>query len=314
MNNIARYRRVSLQDIDLSDDLYTVNPFTDSRQSQTKCSILHPPLLLETHKCHYIVIAGRQHLPATEQQREKQINALIVSQEWANEPAVIFSFLLEYKLIHCPPSVIEQAVYFKKTRALLDPKQITECLLLLGYKANHSIAEDLISLLQLDIAVQKCLHLGSLTLRAAKKMIQLHQEDQHYLALLIQELQLGGSKQQKLVEGLFELHQRSGKDCQEFINQWLLTHEEVQDNRPQKTASLLNWLEDCLHPRLRTAEEEFKKFCKTQKLPKGMYLQHTASFEDEQVNLCITFCSQKQLAKQLDAIKTIVQDTPHKGA
>ncbi len=302
MKSCIQYKQVSLQDIDVSENNYLISPFPEQKTKNTDFFLLHPPLLLAEGN-QFQLIAGKTFLPPFAQDDATLITALVINKDKTVEQQLIFKLLFDYKLLHSPPSIIEQAIYFQKVIPLLPQEEIAKQLSLLGYKKNHTIAEDLITLLQLDVSVQRALHEGILTSRAARLLCQFKDKDQKAISALIETFYLGASKQQKLVKNLLELTKRSGTPCRELIKEWQKTQKDTQGNGPQQAASLLQWLDECCHPRAKKAEEEFLSFCQQLNLPETMHVHHTKSFEDEQLTLCIHFSSKKQLVQQLEKLK-----------
>ncbi len=302
MKSCIQYKQVSLQDIDVSENNYLITPFPELKTNQTDFSLLHPPLLLAEGK-QFRLLSGKAFLPPFVQDDATLIYALVINKNKTVEQQQIFKMLLDYKLLHSPPSIIEQAIYFQKVIPLLSQEEIAKQLSLLGYKKNHTIAGDLTTLLQLNVSVQRALHEGTLAPRVARMLFQFKDKDQKEIAVLIDTFHLGASKQQKLVENLLQLTKRSGTPCRELIKQWQKTQKDTQGNGPQQAASLLQWLDECCHPRARKAEEEFLAFCRQLNLPETMHIHHTKSFEDEQLTLCIHFSSKRQMVQQLEKLR-----------
>ena len=302
MKSCIQYKQVSLQDIDVSENNYLITPFPELKTNQTDFSLLHPPLLLAEGK-QFRLLSGKAFLPPFVQDDATLIYALVINKDKTVEQQQIFKMLLDYKLLHSPPSIIEQAIYFQKVIPLLSQEEIAKQLSLLGYKKNHTIAGDLTTLLQLNVSVQRALHEGTLAPRVARMLFQFKDKDQKEIAVLIDTFHLGASKQQKLVENLLQLTKRSGTPCRELIKQWQKTQKDTQGNGPQQAASLLQWLDECCHPRARKAEEEFLAFCRQLNLPETMHIHHTKSFEDEQLTLCIHFSSKRQMVQQLEKLR-----------
>ncbi|MCI5138042.1 MAG: hypothetical protein D3922_06420, partial [Candidatus Electrothrix sp. AR1] len=80
-----------------------------------------------------------------------------------------------------------------------------------------------------------------------------------------------------------------------------------QLNGPQRTSSLLRWLDRECQPRLTQAEEAFKKFSNLLQLPAGIRLEHSRSFEEEQVTLNMDFGSKEELARIWPHLETVLK-------
>lgn len=314
MNTPAQYRQVKIEDIDLSDTRYALNPFPPARpdtqlsKSIGTVGILHPPLLLELDTNNYIVLSGRKRIQAAAKEVGSPITANVINCRYVDQPQVILSTLLQHKLIGSPLGIIEQATFFQKAMACLPTEEIIRFLPIMGYKEKSHIPRELISLLDLNPTAQLGLHRGILSQRAGKKLLLFPSEDQRVLAELINELQLGGSKQQKLIDLVLELTKRSQISTDELLKSWQEREKDKQHNGPQKAASLLSWLQRKCSPRSVAEEDNFKKFSRQLELPAGVRISHTLSFEDERVTLSVEFSSKKVLEKQWPQIRSLLMD------
>ena len=316
------YRQVRLQDINLTDRSYTLNPFPkkpeqDLLQNISNFGILQPPLLLEKQDRTFIVLSGRRRIAAYLQIDKTQecppdkvdchLTALVIPfrEEKIEKKHHLFRTLLQHQLLSGSLTVIEQAIFFQKATLVLEEQDVLTLLPVLGLKAKPHIPGELISLLDLDPAVQRGLHSGIIAQRSGKKLSRFSSVDQERLAEVIDIYQLGGSKQQKLIDRFFQLTQREQVSVEILLSRWWDREKDKQLNGPQKTSSLLRWLERECQPRLTQAEEEFKKFSNQLQLPAGVRLEHSRSFEEVQVTLNMDFSSKEELARiwpQLEAL------------
>lgn len=313
MNTPAQYRQITISDIDLTDTHYTLNPFPSAEPDEELATsirtfgILHPPLLLELDHDRFIVLSGRKRIQVAAEEIDTVITALVIDRKYVNQHQLVFSTLLQHQLIGSSLSIIEQAIFFKKGMACLPAEDTLNFLPILGYRKKSNIPADLISLLDLDPTAKLELHRGRLSLRSGKKLRQFPTADQQMLVKLINELQMGGSKQQKLIDLILELTKRLQISSGELLNIWQEKEKDKQHNGPQKAASLLSWLQQKCSPRSVAEEENFTKFCRQLQLPTGVRLSHTLSFEDERVTLNVDFISRKQLERKWPHIKSLLQ-------
>ncbi|MCI5135527.1 MAG: hypothetical protein D3920_10750 [Candidatus Electrothrix sp. AW2] len=314
------YRQIRLQDINLDNRRYSLHPFRQEPeqtllQSISTFGILHPPLVLEQQDHTFIVLSGKRRIEAylqiynanaqeNQQKKDKKyITALTLTvKETANEETEqeqlhLFTVLLQHQLLGGPLTPIEQAIFFQKAAAVLEKQNLLSFLPLLGLKPKPHIPGELISLLDLNLSVQQGIHEGRISQRSGKKLVRFSTGDQEKLADIIHEYQLGGSKQQKLLERCFQLTKREQISVKELLDSWCDRIKEKNLNGPQKTASLLRWLDQQYQPRLTKAEKEFKKFSAQLQLPVGVRLEHSLSFEEEQVTLHIDFSRKEELTK-----------------
>lgn len=321
------YRQVRLQDINLDDRSYSLNPFPedfkqDLVQSISELGILQPPLLLEQQD-GYIILSGRNRIEAylqicnnslespQQKKRKDQITALIITaalEKKKGYPLHLFKALLQHQLLGNRLTLIEQAVFLKKAAKVLDKQDLVSFLPLLGLKAKPHIPGELISLLNLEVSVQQGMHEGLISQRSGKKLGCFSPDDQNKLAEIICKYQLAGSKQQKLLERFFQLTKRKKIAAKRLLDLWKETVKEKQLNGPQQSTSLLRWLDQQYHPRLARAEGEFRTFSSQLQLPAGVRLEHSPAFEEEQITLSINFKSKEELAQVWPQIKMLMKE------
>ena len=308
------YRQVRLQDINLDDRSYSLNLFPENSnqalvQSISEFGILHPPLLLEQQD-GYIILSGRNRIEAYQQGNEhSSITALTLAVKKDEKKSKIYLFkaLLQHQLLGNTLTLIEQAVFFRKATQFLEEQDILAFLPLLGLKIQPHIPGELISLLDLEFSVQQGIHEGVISQRSGKKIARFSSADQKKLAEIIYEYQLGGSKQQKLLERFFQLTKRRQVSVETLFGSWWEKVKDKNLNGPQRIVSLLCWLDQQYQPRMTEAEEEFKKFSSQLQRPVGVQVEHSPSFEDEQITLSMNFKSKEELARIWSQIKMLIK-------
>ena len=320
------YRQVRIQDIDLDNRSYSLNPFCQTPeqslvQSIDSFGILHPPLLLEKQGGIFIALSGKKRIKAylqtcntasncQQEQNGNYITALIFTENKEEKPNknLLFTTLLQHQLLGGPLALIEQAIFFQKATQVLEKQELLSFLPLLGLKPKPHIPGELISLLDLAPSVQQGIHEGRISQRSGKKLSRFSSTDQQKIADIIYTYQLGGSKQQKIVERFFQLTKREQVSVEELLGSWGEKVREKNLNGPQKAASLLRWLDQQYQPRMTEAEEEFKKFSSQLQIPTGVRVDHSPSFEEEQVTLSMNFRSKKELARIWPQIKILIKE------
>ncbi len=310
MNTTTQYLKIHIADIDLTDSRYSLVPFPatapekELQEEINTYGILQPPLLLECDDNRFIVVSGKKRIQAAAATESTTITSLVISRDQSVQQLYVFGALLRHQLMGSQVSIIEQAVFFKKALDSMPAEDVLSFLPLMGYKAKSHIPDELVSLLQLTPRVQLCLHRGSLSQRTGKKLLRFSPADQQALATLVEELQLGGSKQQKLIDQVLELTKRERINAVELLGNWLEQEKDTQANGPQRAASLLKWLQQKCSPRSVDEEGNFTKFCQQLQLPQGVKAEHTLSFEDDRVTLSIDFSSREQLKEKWPRIKS----------
>ena len=309
----TQYRQIFYSTINFSETSYQLLPFSrkqtnkDLLKSIEAFGILQPPLLLEDSPENFIILSGRHRLQLLEHSEETKITALVLNSSYHDQPGILYRLLLQHQLLGNPLSVIEQAVFFKKAGNVLPEEELMQFLPMLGYKKKPHIPEELISLLQLDPVALQELHNNQLTPRSGKKLLAFNSADQQVLIQVITTFQLGGSKQQKFIDLIFELRKRVNRSVQYLINSWQKTEQDKQGNGPQRTASLLHWLQQQCRPRSAAAENEFQTFRRRLRLPTDVRLSHTPFFENDHLSLLLNFNSRQELQRKWPQLKKILE-------
>ncbi len=311
MNTTLKLSKINSADIDLADSRFTLSPCPSSPWEETNDNdlntqiLLHPPLVLRESDGKFIVISGKGIIQRAVHAQHKQIHAVIVqSLEATNKD--VFKWLLQHKQLEGGLSDIEQAVLLEKISSVCSQKEILDFLPMMGLKQNFHLVSELISLLALPSISQVALHKGLLSKRSAKKLLHFADKDQKIITRIILNFQLGGSKQQQLIDTLSDLCKREKTSAENMIMAWENQEKEKQHNGPQKGNALLKWLKLKRTPLSAQAESNFQAFCRQLGLPDGIHVEHTTSFEDDQVLLRITYRSQHHLARHWPELKALL--------
>lgn len=288
-------------DIDLSDTRFSLLHFSSSPHTEDNTTgdvqalgLLHPPLVLKQEE-NTLLLSGKEYVEFAVKNNKPTITVLALDQTKVTS-TFIFEMLLQHKQLGKNLSSIEQAVFIKKALSQCSKDEVLAFLPMMGLKKKKHILNELTSLLDLSSTAQYALHSGTLSLRGAKKLLCFSKDDQNLLTRTITELQLGGSKQQMLIDAVSELCKRENNDAEKILELWQQQEIGKQYNGPQKASALLKWLKLRCSPRATAAEDEFQNFCRQLSLPKGVTIHHTTAFENDQITLTIDFATKKQLA------------------
>ncbi len=313
MNIKPLYQKICLTQIDLEDLTFNLTPIglegisARLRDSVSRCGIIHPPLLTPKDHDKFTIVAGRQRLLAAHQiLADNFCDCLILPTE--TPPAILLTVALQDIMLNRPASPLEKAICWQKAVDFLGRDIAEEEFapqLELTRQLNPARLE---KILALDDEIQESLHQGSLELKTIFKLIDLAPADREALFRIIKQLRLSSSNQRKLIEHCQELHRRQNRqitailaepECLEIIN-----HNEA--NPPQKTAMLMIWLTGQCYPRLTGASQEFRSLIGQLKLPKGVTLEHSPSFEKDNLQMTIDFKDQRQLTEKWPAIRQAI--------
>lgn len=313
MKPIAAYRPLAASAIDLEDRTYFLSPGEDQPSRQLVSSIraygiLAPPLVLGQEEGMHIVIAGWKRLKtAITLLNWEQVPCFVVPPGCANQD--IYALILEQSLLGSPLSPAQQSTFLAKLCGCCDGEVTLQLLARMGYKPTSHQLDDLLALQELAKAALLALHHGTLNLVSAKKLLAHSLADQEALVMLISRLQLGCSKQLKLIELGTELLCREGGSMTEILAPFLASLETSrQNNIPQQAAALLSWLHEQCFPRSSRAKNEFDKKVAQLNLPAALNIEHTPSFEDDSVTLTLKFQDWQSLQEALPGVRQVLEE------
>lgn len=274
---------------------------------------MQPLLVIETEgsPATFSLISGFKRLQAAIALKISAIPCLVLCQQ--TKPIDLYQYTALHKHLDNNVSPIEDALLFQQAQEL-DDQEILSLLKIVGYKSNKHQLNEILSLLQLEETAIMSIHKGNITLKTAKKLQKLSQEEQHLLVALIDKYHFGGSKQYNFVQMVIELAQRRQCPIEEVLCS--LSQQDVTDakNIPQQGNQLLDFLQHQCSPELFKAEKAFQLRIHQLQLPEHFQLQHSFSFEKDSCELSITFADINDLESKLDALKAMVPAATTKGS
>lgn len=316
MSLVKKAVTVLLQQIDFEDDTFSLVPFTETSslpdaliQSIRRVGVLHPPILRQL-PTRLQIITGRKRLHILRDE-EKRTSSVCLVMDSSTQDADCFGILVEDLLAGRPLTPVERAIFLEKSLSILPREQaVRRFFPLLGLGPNPGAEDRCLALLALEEPLLKAVHQGDLDERTAVDLCHVTLRDRLALFEVIMTLRLSVSNQRKLLGLVTELAKRANMTIMQFLSQdevtEILAHHAA--NPPQKAALFLNWLGALKNPRLKEAEKEFATFAAKLKMPDGMSLAHSPSFERDSVSVTISFPDQKDLAARLPAIKQALTD------
>ena len=290
-----------LRSINFDDESYRLSSSQTSSlsiqhaESINRIGILHPPIIKESNTGMYIIASGRKRLiHAKKQLNQSQCSCLVIPEKY--DQIKTWSVILEDMLLHAPLTAIEKAEFFQKILPIIDIKEVATLFApMLDLKPHTFQIKQLLPLAQLAEPLKTALQQGTLDLKAALQLASLSFRDSLALFDMINHLHLSVGNQRKFITTIIELSKRNDKN---ILSQ--LTTADLQkiidssDNIPQKSAHIMRYLSQQLTPQLTQAENNFRNFVNTLKLPEAMNLSHEQSFENESLSLSITFKKKAQ--------------------
>lgn len=294
--------RININHIDFSDDSYSlVPPFMTSQipvsltESIRRCGILHPPVVKEKSASSFAIVAGRKRLlAAIEVTAAASCDCHKLTE--TTDDIDVLAICLEAALLSRPLTPVERAVFCKKALVLIDENELAARFLpMMGLTPSvYHIHRDL-KLLELEEPLVIALHEGVLDDRVAYELTKFSFSDRVALFEVINTLQLSVGNQKKLAITCRELSARHNTTISALLHNpevdAIINHGEA--NTPQKTANLMKWLTGARFPRLSQAEKEFQHFTAGLGLPDQARLEHSPSFEKDELLFTLSCANQK---------------------
>lgn len=311
MNSTHQFLSVPLSLIDYKDSTYRLTLWEDSPDeallnSVNRFGILHPPILRHKGNNSYCIVSGRKRIAAVEQLALEEAVLCRIIPENINK-TVIFSLILEEAERGRLLSITEQIIFFEKLIKTSSMMEAIPLLEQLGYKPQKHTLDNLLKLRSLSEPALLALHRGTLQIKNARKLLNLTETDQILIIQFINMLNLGGSKQQKLIELCIELTKRKNISLEKILANAPATDEQEQPmNIPQHGAALLLWLQNECFPRLSQAENDFQRQVARHNLPSNAHIAHTPAFEDKNITLTLRFTDWHSLDEVLPEINKLM--------
>ncbi|MCB2183690.1 MAG: ParB N-terminal domain-containing protein [Desulfobulbaceae bacterium] len=307
--------RININQINFSDDTYDLIPACCTSQpsaslvaSIKRFGILHPPIVKELSPTSFQVISGRKRL-LTLREIDSAVSCECLKLNDKTTEIETLAFGLQETLLCRSLSAIEQATFFHKALQWVDDKELTSGYLpLLGLTPTNFHIKKGLKLLELEEPLIIAVHHGTLDEKVAYELGRLSFSDRMALFEVIEALKLSVGNQKKLTVISRELAARQNATISQ-----LLRNENVHEiidhadaNVPQKTNNLMSWLHCQRFPRLTDAENKFNNFVSALKLPAEIRLDHSPSFEKDELRLTLTFPDQQHFLSAWEEMKNIL--------
>ena len=265
-----------------------------------------PLLVWQQAETQYQLIAGYSSFTAITSLGIEKAACQVLPR--STSPLQLYSLQILHGLADPQSSPILQAYLLQQARQKFTDKETLSLLSLMGHKPQLYKFDELTDLLRLSPLAIAALHQGILSPKTGKLFKFLPHEDQGLLVRLISTYQLGGSKQQKLVEMVTELSLRERMPVQVLIREWLAADQAfVEKNAPQRAQGLLQTLYEMYWPGKSAMEKKFQRFVQELQVPDRMTIKPSPFFEDDSVEVCLRFTNIEALKEKWEKMKTLVQ-------
>ncbi len=283
----------------IADMRWSLHPWEEEVPAELKDSfrnsgILTPPCLLPQGESGFILLTGYKRLRFWIQENPKKS---IVCKCFHATPAArqcLAIALDDQKFGNKELTLAEQARFIQLASTVLpetEKEKLAELLPLLGLKRNPQLLKNLLTLAQEPQELLQATHNGEISLQIYTELQKLKQQDRTALLSLFSRLRLGGGKQRRFLLQLRDCAYTHSQSIADLLQQQDLLN--ITEHRKltisQKIQHLSSLLQAMLQPSLHREEKSFQEQVRELELPENYALEHSPSFEKDEITLKITF-------------------------
>ncbi len=295
MIEMKAIQRIPLQQIDLSDDTFSVNylPDLERLRSSVEQIGLIQPVLLRQKKDHYQIVCGFRRIAVMKELEKSEIESEVFEEEERDE-FHLFSLSLHENLTTRGFNAVEKAIaldklvhYFK-----VDPAAVIKTFLpFFSLESNEKILNTYLSLARMEEEIKTYVLKEGVSRTNIRRLSALSPDDRMAVLSLISPLKLGENRLREvltLLEEISKRHRCGEKDVvQRPEIQAILSQKELTPS--QKTERTKKVLTDLRYPKLNQLEKGFEKRKKDLNLPSNISLHHPPFFEGKRLKVEFQF-------------------------
>lgn len=309
MNEI---RRVRLQQIDLSDQTFSVNFLPDLRRlraSIQEVGLIQPVLLREKSTGQYQVVSGFRRVSVCRELGFAQIEARIPGR--AVEDLKLFFVSLHDNLTSRGLNTVEKALVLEKLvhDFRVDPRAVIETVLpLLDLERNEKILNTFLSLARMEEGAKRFVLAQEVSRTNIRRLAAWSAEDQRLVLPMLNSLKLSENRLREMLGLVEEISKRDRCGLEKIIRlpeiQTILSRPELTPT--QKAEKVKKILSGLRYPLMSRLEERFEKQKKQLNLPSGVSISPPPFFEGKGLRIAIQFPSIEAYGSILASLASLV--------
>jgi ParB family chromosome partitioning protein len=295
MIEMKAIQRIPLQQIDLSDDTFSVNYLPDLqklRSSIEEMGLITPVLLRKKSRGHQI-ICGFRRISLMKELGKSEIESKVCEEKEMDE-FQFFSLSLHENLTTRGFNAVEKAIALDKLvhRFQIEPAAVIKTFLLFfSLEPNEKILNTYLSLAQMEDGIKTYVLKEEVSRSNIRRLSTLTPDNRMAVLSLISSLKLGENRLKETLTLLEEISRRNqcqGKDIvQRPEIQAILSQKELTPS--QKTERTKKVLTDLRYPKLNQLEQAFEKKRRDLNLPSNLSLHHPPFFEGKRLKIEFEF-------------------------
>jgi len=278
-------QQISLQQINLSDETFSVNFMPDLQKLQSSIERigLIQPVLLRRKGDKYQIVCGFRRISIFQELGNKEIESSVFEEKERDE-FELFSISLHENLTSRGFNTVEKAIALDKLihRFQIDPVNVIRSFLpLFSLEPNEKILSTFLSLAGMENEVKRYILEEEVSRSNIRKLSALTSDDRIALLPLISLLKLGENRLREILTLVEEISKRNGMKVRDIVHrpevQSILSQKELSSS--QRTERLRKVLTALRYPRMHEMKEGFEKKRKDLNLPSNVFVRHPPFFE-----------------------------------
>jgi ParB family chromosome partitioning protein len=295
MIGMKTIQKIPLQQIDLSDDTFSINYLPDLQKLRSSIGEigLIQPVLLKKKLDGYQIICGFRRISVVKELGKSEIEARVF-EEKAMDEFQLFSLSLHDNLTTRGFNAVEKAIALDKLihHFQTDPAAVIETFLpFFSLEPNEKILNTFLSLAQMEDEIKTYVLKEEVSRTNIRKLSALTPDDRMAILSLISRLKLGENRLREVLTLLEEIARRNQCKEKDIVQrseiQAILSQKELTPS--QKTERIKKVLADLRYPKLNQMEKAFEKKRKDLNLPSNILLHHPPFFEGKRLKIEFQF-------------------------
>ena len=303
---------IPLQEIDLSDDTFSVNYLPDLqrlRSSIEQRGLIQPVLLIKK-KDHYQIVCGFRRISVMKELGRSEVESKVFEENEMDEFR-LFSLSLHENQTTRGFNTVEKAIALDKliNRFQVDPATVIQTFLpFFSLEPNQKILNTYLSLARMEDEIKMYVLKEEVSRSNIRKLSTLTADNRKAVLSLISPLKLGENRLREVLTFLEEVSRRNQCEGREIVQrpeiQEILSQKELTPS--QKAERIKKVLTDLRYPKLNQLEKEFEKRRKDLNLPSNISLHHPPFFEGKRLKIEFQFGTTEEYRRIISCLSQLV--------
>jgi ParB family chromosome partitioning protein len=311
-------QKIPLEQIDLSDDTFSVNFMPDIerlRSSIRAVGLIQPALLVERHK-GFRVLCGFRRVTVLRELGYEAVEAGVI-EEGESDHISLFTIVLYENMTTRGLNFVEKAIALDKLihDYQIDRKEVIKTFLpLLSLETHEKILNTFLSLARMEDPVKRFVVEEEVSRSNIRILSMFTPEDRMALLALFSSLKLGENRLREVLTLLDEIARRDHLAVKEVLQrpeiQELFTQKELTP--AQRVEHLKRVLLTLRYPRRRQLEDRFEQKKRGLNLPQTISLSPPPNFEGKKIRISFEFETLEEFQSLLSLLSPLTEKTEFK--